>query len=169
MAGLVIVGSVLLRDDGPDGLNGGLLVPDTGGRRRRGTRRRSPGSRLPSGLDVGPDGNLYVVNAGASEIVVLSPDGNVVRRWGERGAGEGQFYFQQDSQIPNSTIGGVAVAPDGSVYVADTVNDRVQQFDGDGTFIRQFGGFGPEEGHFLNPFDVAVDRRRERLRRGLCP
>ena len=156
VASLIIAGSLLLRDEGPDSLNGGVLVPTLQLDETWDTTT-IPGLSQPSGLDVGPDGNLYVVNAGASEILVLSPDGDVLRRWGERGAGEGQFYFERDSQVPTSTVGGVAVAPDGDVLVSDTVNDRVQRFDSAGAFIGQFGGFGPEDGRFLSPFDVAVD------------
>ncbi len=84
------------------------------------------------------------------------PTGNVIRRWGTRGTGEGQFDFLRNAADPYSAIGGVAVAGDGSVYVADTVNDRVQQFTSSGKFVRQWGTFGPADGQFLSPFDVAV-------------
>ena len=50
----------------------------------------------------------------------------------------------------------MAVARDGSVYVADMVNDRVQQFTPEGDFVRAWGGHGPDDGQFLEPFDVAV-------------
>jgi outer membrane protein assembly factor BamB len=111
----------------------------------------------PSFIDVGPDGSLYVVNATAGEILVLDPEtGAVMRRWGGPGAGEGQFNFLRDASDPYSAIGGVAVAKDGAVYVADTVNRRVQQFASDGTFIRQWGRFGSAEGQFLEPIDLDI-------------
>ena len=67
VASLVIVGSALLRDERPDGLNVGLLVPTLELDR---TWDATPieGLSRPSGIDVGPDGNIYVVNAGADEI-----------------------------------------------------------------------------------------------------
>ena len=47
-------------------------------------------------------------------------------------------------------------APFGNVYVADSGNQRVQEFDHDGAFIRQWGGTGTDDGQFMDPIDVAV-------------
>ena len=113
------------------------------------------GLSLPSGMDIGPDGNLYVVNAGAGEIIVLDSDGHIVRRWGEPGSGPGQFIFHGDNEDPLHAFGGIAVTPDGSVYVMDTKNDRVQQFDLEGTFVREWGGYGMGDGQFILDFDIA--------------
>ena len=115
------------------------------------------GLEHPSGIDVGPDGALYVVNGVAGEVLQLDPaDGSVVRRIGEPGSGPGQFNFLRDPSDAGSVIGGVAVTPDGEVYVADTVNKRVQRFDATGTQIGQWGRFGDEDGQFLEPFGVAI-------------
>lgn len=37
---------------------------------------------------------------------------------------------------------GVAIAADGTVYVADSGNDRICAFDTDGNYLREWGGFG---------------------------
>jgi tripartite motif-containing protein 71 len=42
------------------------------------------------------------------------------------------------------------------VYVADTNNNRIQQFDINGKFIAKGGQFGEENGQFNNPASVGV-------------
>ena len=54
------------------------------------------GLSVPAGIDVGPDGDLYIVSAGTHEIIVVDPDGREVRRWGGEGSGDGQFLFERD-------------------------------------------------------------------------
>ena len=50
----------------------------------------------------------------------------------------------------------LAVAGDGTVYVADSGNARVQFFDGQGKYLGQFGGKGKDPGSLSSPFGIAV-------------
>ena len=63
-----------------------------------------------------------------SRVAKVSKDGAWLKSWGERGTGPGQFH------TPHS----IAVDASGLVYVADRSNRRVQVFDGEGAFQRQF-------------------------------
>lgn len=54
--------------------------------------------------------------------------GEWVASWGSLGTGPGQF----------DTPHGIAVSPDDEIYVADRGNRRIQVFDPDGTYIREF-------------------------------
>jgi uncharacterized protein (TIGR03663 family) len=115
----------------------------------------------PRGIDVGPDGNVYVVDSDNHRVEVFDLAGTLLREWGSQcnlatgvgcadASGAGQF------QEP----WGLAVADDGRVYVADTWNHRIQVFDSKGTYLMQWGTYGQTEtasGLFYGPRDLAVD------------
>ena len=63
-----------------------------------------------------------------SRVAKVDKDGNWLKSWGERGTGPGQFH------TPHS----IAVDANNNIYVADRGNRRIQVFDGDGNFQRQF-------------------------------
>ncbi len=52
---------------------------------------------------------------------------------------------------------GVAVDAAGNVYVADTINHRIQKFDSAGAFIGKWGEQGSGDGELFSPSGVAVD------------
>jgi 6-bladed beta-propeller len=115
------------------------------------------GLENPRSLTVGPDGTLYVTE-GAQRVSVISPDGKVLRRWGRPGPGPGEFKFvATDPTAPSELTAKIAVGADGSVFVSDSGNYRVQVFSSEGRFVRQFGSFGIGRGQFLLPFDLVVD------------
>lgn len=52
---------------------------------------------------------------------------------------------------------GVAEDSTGAIYVTDQFNNRVQVFDANGTFVRQWGGVGSANGKFSRPVGIAID------------
>lgn len=67
---------------------------------------------------------------------------------GQAGAGNGQMSDPKN----------VAVDAAGNVYVADTLNHRVQKFDAAGAFVMAFGSQGAGDGQFSEPWGIAVDK-----------
>uniref|UniRef100_A0A1L8DSH5 Putative ring finger protein nhl-1 isoform x2 n=1 Tax=Nyssomyia neivai TaxID=330878 RepID=A0A1L8DSH5_9DIPT len=53
---------------------------------------------------------------------------------------------------------GIAVSPDNNIVVADSSNHRVQIFDANGIFMKEFGEYGNAEGEFDCLAGVAVNR-----------
>lgn len=110
----------------------------------------------PRDLAVAPDGSLYIVDADNHRIQHLAPDGSVLEVWGSFGdvASGGQALGGTFNQP-----WGIGIGPDGSVYVADTWNHRVQKFTAQGEFLAMWGYFGQAESPlaFWGPRDVAID------------
>jgi DNA-binding beta-propeller fold protein YncE len=109
----------------------------------------------PRDLAVAPDGTLYVADTDNHRIQHLSRDGEVLHTWGS-------FADISKGPAPAGTFyepWGIAVGPDGSVYVADTWNHRIQKFSPSGEFIKMWGYFGQAEAPeaFWGPRDVIVD------------
>lgn len=67
--------------------------------------------------------------------------------FGSTGSGNGQF----------ATPYGLAVATDGTIYVVDSDNNRVQYFDDTGAYVGQWGSSGTGNGQFDTPTSIAID------------
>ena len=82
----------------------------------------------PRDIAVGPNNQLYIVDQGRSRIAKFDPATETFPLvWGTPGSGEGQF----------SEATGITVA-DNLVFVADRGNGRIQVFDLNGNFVRQW-------------------------------
>ena len=90
------------------------------------------------GLAVDADENVHVAHWNSNKIATYSPVGKLIREWGTRGDGDGEF------RLPGS----IALGPDGLLYVPDQGNSRVQKFTLEGTFVGKWGELGKEPGQF---------------------
>jgi sugar lactone lactonase YvrE len=118
------------------------------------TLSQGPGALFPQSFDVAENGDLYVCDFANDRIVVLAPDnrlvrewkvqlpmeiavrgdrvvvgsragvavydrqGNVISYWGQRGSGTDEF----------DVVRGIAIGPDGTIYLSDTQNRRLKAY-----------------------------------------
>ena len=109
----------------------------------------------PRSLAFANDGTMYVADSRNHRVLHLDASGNVLNEWGTYADGV-------SVPVGNGTFNepwGIAVGPDGSVYVTDTWNHRVQKFTRDGRFVKAWGVFGQGETpeSFYGPRGLAVD------------
>jgi len=110
----------------------------------RTVKKAGPPFHYPTNLALGPAGELYVADGyGNARIHRFAPAGRLLHSWGELGSGPGQFH------VPH----GLAVDRDGTVYVADRENCRIQLFTADGAYRGEWAGVA-------RPCQVFLDRER---------
>ncbi|MCL6645568.1 MAG: hypothetical protein K6U88_11425 [Dehalococcoidia bacterium] len=96
----------------------------------------------PNGIAIGPDGSIYVADSVNHSIRRVTPDGRVetVAGSGPTGMGQGGGFADGPAgEARFSLPKGVAVAEDGTIYVADTARIRVISPDG---VVRTLAGSG---------------------------
>jgi DNA-binding beta-propeller fold protein YncE len=110
----------------------------------------------PGGVAVGPNGHLFVADFFNQRVQELEPDGTFVRQWGT--TGEKGYFLAGGFNYPID----VAVGDDGTLFVVDGYNDRIQVFGPDGDFVRKWGGpfainiRGDHHGWFATPTSIAL-------------
>lgn len=129
----------------------------------------------------------YVVDSYLHQVLVFNDQGQLIRRLGQQNgdvtsAGRGRpvdsvtaarhpggldpgmmrtrdvFENRGDATGAFKYPASVAVAGDGTVYVSDQMNFRVQVFGREGEFIRQIGQVGVHPGSFARPKGIGLDR-----------
>ncbi len=78
---------------------------------------------------------------------ISGPNLRFVLSFGSFGSSQGSFLDPR----------GISVSQIGNIYVADTGNDRIQEFDANGSFVKEVWGFGWDSAEFNRPKDVCAD------------
>lgn len=130
-----------------------VVVFDKDGKYLKNIGNRSILSR-PSGVAVSPDSSrVYVIDTGGVDTqehhlyIFNNRTGELERTVGTRGKGEGEFNLALQ----------VTTAKDGTVYVTDAGNFRVEAFTPNGDFKLAFGKVGRKTGNFARPKGIATD------------
>jgi len=109
----------------------------------------------PVGIATDPlSDKVYVVDTGGIDsdmhhvLVFNGKTGKLLNTIGKRGRGDGEF------NLPLLA----ATASDGSLYVVDGGNFRIQSFDKEQNFLKKFGEIGRRSGQFSRPKGIATDK-----------
>ena len=138
-------GKVYVSTDGPNGMivynSDGSFIKTFGEKSRR-----------YHGLNIYQEnGQEYIYAAGMNHVTKLDLDGNIILKI------EGA---QQDPANSWAKATAVAVAPNGDIFIADGYGSSVIfKYDKTGTFIKQFGLRGREEGQFITSHGLTIDAR----------
>ena len=96
----------------------------------------------PADIAIAPSGEIFIADGyGNSRVHRFTSDGTLIKSWGSRGDGPGQF----------TTPHGIWVDDRERVYVCDRENNRVQIFTVEGEYIEEWRDF-------FHPMDIFMDR-----------
>lgn len=109
------------------------------------------GLSSPLGVYVDGSGNVFVTETGNSRVQKFDALEAFVFQIGRSdetsGSASGEFSSPTD----------VALDSDGNIFVVDSGNNRVQKFNGSGTFVSKFGTSGSGSNQMASPLGVAID------------
>lgn len=136
----------------------------------------------PHAAILNPDGEVVVPDAGKMRVMVFTLDGTYLREWtpnvlpqvaaiddsgyvylaGSAGVmsmfrGDGTFVRFIGAQADHPNPAGIAVSPDGSIYVSDGLLNFITVFDRNGVRTDRFGTPGLGPGQFAGAGSLAFD------------
>ncbi|MBI5366529.1 MAG: hypothetical protein HZA54_05800 [Planctomycetes bacterium] len=124
-----------------------VFAPD--GARRAAWEMPAVARGTPEDVEVDREGNYVIPDTHYMQILVYSPGGELLRKFGAEGRGDGQFVYPV----------GIAIDDENTYWISEYGgNDRVQRFDSRGRVLLQFGRIGEGPGEFHRPEDLAFDR-----------
>ncbi len=100
----------------------------------------------PMGIERGPDGLLYIVDAANHRIKVYNEEGKRIRIMGKNGKGPGEFDFPYDLDIDAQ----------GNLYIAEFANHRIQKLSPEGKPLGVWGSLGSKAGQLCEPWGVSI-------------
>jgi len=104
---------------------------------------------LPTDVAVADDGSLYVSDGyGNSRVVKFSKEGKYLFEWGKRGDKPGEFNTPHMIDLDSY----------GNVYVADRENNRIQKFNANGIFLKEWRNNDAKQ-----LYSLAIDKKYNKL------
>ena len=110
--------------------------------------------RTPDSIAINSTGHIFVTDFDRDLVNIFTANGN------------GGLYFGKIGGVGNGTATGefngprgIVIDSDDIIYIADSINDRVQIFNSDGTYQKSIGGAADSiaDGEFNAPIGIALD------------
>lgn len=130
------------------------LAPDGAPERR--WRLPAWDNGTPTSLKIDAAGDLWIADTHYGRILIYSPDGELLRQFGEQGDGPGQMIFPTDLALDGT----------GTVYVTEYgVKVRVLKFTEQGEFIEEWNPRDPATGEelLMRPMGIVWEPERRDL------
>ena len=109
---------------------------------------------VPYGIDVDTKGNVWLADRANDRVQEFDSKGNFILKFGS----ENGVPSAEEGKFDNPRH--VAVSKDRKyVYVADSKNDRISQFDINGKYIKSIGKLGNKSGEFNLPTTIEIDSK----------
>ena len=105
----------------------------------------------PFGIALNQSGEVVVTSSTWNYVSVFSPSGDMLRSFGTKGSGQGQFRHPR----------GVAVDGEGNILVAD--NHRIQKLTAEGQFLTAVGTKGSGPLQFNKVQDIAINTSNNKV------
>lgn len=109
---------------------------------------------VPYGLDVDVRGHVWVADRGNHRVQQFDSKGNFISKFGNEDSHPssklGKFDNPRHVEVDRNLK---------YVYVADSKNNRIEQFDINGTFVRAIGKLGNKSGEFNLPTTIEQDSK----------
>jgi DNA-binding beta-propeller fold protein YncE len=109
---------------------------------------------VPYGIDIDTEGNVWLADRANDRVQKFDSEGNFILKFGSEDGkpseGEGKFDNPRDVVVRHDLK---------YVYVADSKNHRISQFDINGTYIKSIGKLGNKSGEFNLPTTIEIDSK----------
>jgi DNA-binding beta-propeller fold protein YncE len=106
--------------------------------------------KVPHGLRIDRDGNIWTTDNGNHVLRKFSPEGEFLATLGVEGKGTGG---KEGFRAPDDLV----FDSHGNIYVADSGNARIAKLDPEGKFLAQWGTKGKAAGQFATAHGLAID------------
>jgi len=124
-----------------------------------------------AGFAFDASGNLFIADYWNTRVQKLSASGTYLSQFGSNGSANGKFGGNGGGASP----AGVAIAASGNIWTVDDMNNRLQEFNSSGTWLKSIGGPSPYtcetspsgslpacasgggNGQFANLWGIAID------------